>query len=185
MCPLRGASGKRIGGGGGGGGGGHPDGRTALLGRSWGVLGGSSARDGCEFVTELARGFSPPSRRDKSDQSDPSRRATLTGAMYQRRDPKRDFWGGSLRRRMSHPGGSDASSCVGSGSSSVASTSSREFVLSSSQGCQAIAFRPRGRDDVHAAIERAVELIPPRCPRRVRVRHRQAFRVLTNFLLKS
>ena len=39
---------------------------------------------------------------------------------------------------MSHPGGSDASSCVGSGSD-AASTSSRESVLSSSQGCQASA----------------------------------------------
>ena len=35
----------------------HPDGRSW---RSWGVLGGNSARDGCEFVTELAAwGFSP------------------------------------------------------------------------------------------------------------------------------
>ena len=66
---------------------------TAVL-ASWGVLGRSSARDGCEFVTERARGFSPPSRRDKSDQSDPTRRVTRTKAVEQRRDLKRGFWGG-------------------------------------------------------------------------------------------
>ena len=58
-------------------------------GASWGVLGGSSAQDGCEFVTERARGVSPPSRRDKSDQSDPSRRGTLTGAMLTARASRR------------------------------------------------------------------------------------------------
>ena len=39
------------------------------------------------------------------------------------------------RRRMSHPGWSDASSCVASGSDAT-STSSRRSVLSSSQGSQ-------------------------------------------------
>ena len=78
---------------------GHPDGLPGAPGASWVVLGGSSARDGCEFVTERARGFSPPSRRDKSDQSDPSPDGTLPGAMYRLRDPKRDFWGGSLWSR--------------------------------------------------------------------------------------
>ena len=42
-----------------------------------------------------------PSRRDKSDQSDPWRRGSGTMCHFQSRDPKRDFLGGSLWSRRS------------------------------------------------------------------------------------
>ena len=60
----------------------HPDGRPGAPGASWAEAPPRTAASSSPDEA-LARGVSPPSRRDKSDQSDPHGVVTLTGAMSQ------------------------------------------------------------------------------------------------------